>query len=105
VTEMHRVRPLPLTPSVLEDIALIVPESVPAAQVEEVIVRAGGDLLKDVRLFDIYRGSQLPDNHKSLAYRLAYQTDDRTLTDAEVAGVRKKIVKAAEKQLGATLRG
>lgn len=105
VDGMHKIRPLPLTPAVLEDIALVLPEAIPAAEVEAAIVKAGGELLKEVRLFDIYRGSQLPDNHKSLAYSLVYQTDERTLTDQEVASVRKKIVKALEKQFGATLRG
>jgi phenylalanyl-tRNA synthetase beta chain len=100
----HRVRPLPATPPVLEDIALVVQEQVAAADVEAVIRQAGGDLLKSVTLFDVYRGSPIADGHKSLAYSLVYQTDDRTLTDKEVASVRKKIIGAAQHRLGATLR-
>lgn len=100
----HQLKPIPITPPVLEDIALVVPDSLPAIEVEKVIVQAGGDLLKDVRLFDVYTGSSIPAGHKSLAYSLTYQTDEKTLTDSEVARVRSKIIKAAEKQLGAKLR-
>ncbi len=96
--------PLPATPPILEDIALVVIDSTPASEVERVIKQAGGDLLKDVRLFDVYRGDPVPTGHKSLAYSLTYQTDDKTLTDKEVAKLRKKIIKAAENRLNATLR-
>lgn len=98
------VRSLPITPAIYEDIALIVPEETPADEVLAVIVAAGGDLLKDVTLFDVYRGKSIPEGTKSLAYSLTYQTDERTLKDKEAAQVRTKIVKAAEKRLGAKLR-
>jgi phenylalanyl-tRNA synthetase beta chain len=88
----------------LQDIALIVNENTPTAQVEAVIREAGGDLLKDVRLFDVYQGESIPAGHKSLAYSLTYQTDERTLTDEEVARVHARIVRTAERQLGAKLR-
>ncbi|MBC8171917.1 MAG: phenylalanine--tRNA ligase subunit beta, partial [Anaerolineae bacterium] len=101
---MYRVQSLPITPAVLEDIALVVKEQVTAAEVEQIIRQAGGDLLKHVTLFDVYRGAPVPEGHKSLAYSLTYQTDDRTLNDKEVAAVRKKIIKSAEARLGATLR-
>jgi phenylalanyl-tRNA synthetase beta chain len=96
--------PLPITPPILEDIALIVPEDTRAEDVRAVLVSAGGDLLKDVVLFDVYQGDSIPTGTKSLAYSLTYQTDERTLKDKEVAKLRNKIVKAAEKQLGAKLR-
>ncbi len=104
VHERHPVEPLPVTPPVLQDIALIVPEQTTAAEVEAVIWHAGKPLLKDVRLFDVYQGDPIPAGHKSLAYNLTYQTDDRTLTDAEVAKAHQKIVKASERELGAKLR-
>jgi phenylalanyl-tRNA synthetase beta chain len=104
VSELHQVEPLPVTPPVFQDIALIVPETTPAAEVEAVIRRAGTPLLKDVRLFDVYAGDPIPAGSKSLAYNLVYQTDERTLTDAEVAKAHQKIVKAVERELGATLR-
>lgn len=101
---MHSTQPLPITPPVLQDIALVVKNEVAAAAVEAVIVKAGGDLLKRARLFDVYTGGSIPEGHKSLAYNLVYQTDERTLTDKEVARVHQKIVKAVERELGATLR-
>ncbi len=104
VNPLFRVGSLPVTPAVLEDIALVVAEEVEAATVEAVIRKSGGTLLKDVRLFDVYRGAPVPEGHKSLAYSLTYQTDERTLKDDEVAQVRKKIIKAAERELSASLR-
>jgi phenylalanyl-tRNA synthetase beta chain len=59
----------------------------------------------DVRLFDLYQGAQIGSGKKSLAYRLTYQAEDRTLTDAEAAKVREKIVRRAKEVLGAVLRG
>jgi phenylalanyl-tRNA synthetase beta chain len=100
----HPVGALPTTPPVLQDIALVVNEETLAAAVESVIVKAGGGLLKGISLFDVYRGDPIPAGHKSLAYNLVYQADDRTLTDDEVAKVHQKIVKAAERDLGAKLR-
>jgi phenylalanyl-tRNA synthetase beta chain len=101
---LFNIDPLPVTPPVYQDIALVVKDAIPAAEVEAVIVKAGGDLLKAVRLFDVYSGSPIPPGHKSLAYNLTYQTDDKTLTDKEVARVHKKIVQAAERELSAQLR-
>ncbi|MFQ3535901.1 MAG: phenylalanine--tRNA ligase subunit beta [Aggregatilineales bacterium] len=100
---IDRIQPIPTTPPVYEDIALVVSESVTAAELETVIRAAGGELLREVRLFDVYRGAPLPEGKKSLAYALTYQSD-RTLTDKEVATVRAKIIKAAENQLNAVLR-
>jgi phenylalanyl-tRNA synthetase beta chain len=104
VQDRHSVKPLPVTPPVLQDIALVVNEETSATAVEAMIVEAGGDLLKGVRLFDVYRGDQIPAGQKSLAYNLVYQTDERTLKDEEVARVHKRIVKAVERELGAKLR-
>ncbi|GAB4521007.1 MAG: phenylalanine--tRNA ligase subunit beta [Anaerolineae bacterium] len=100
----YDVMALPITPPVYEDIAVVVSSDLPAAEVEAAIIAAGGDLLKDVRLFDVYQGTSIPEGKKSLAYSLVYQTDDKTLTDKEVAKVRTKIIKALENKLGATLR-
>ncbi len=101
---MYPTQPLPTTPPVLQDIALIVKAETLAADVERVIVKAGGDMLKGVRLFDVYQGDPIPAGFKSLAYSLTYQADDKTLTDREVARVQEKIVKAAGYELGAKLR-
>jgi phenylalanyl-tRNA synthetase beta chain len=66
--------------------------------------KVGGDLLMDVRLFDLYQGEQVQSGKKSLAYALVYQAPDRTLTDEEVASVRNRILELLESELGAKLR-
>lgn len=104
VPEMHRFTPISEFPPVLQDIALVVDETLSAVQVEKEIRAGGGEMLRGVRLFDVYRGPNLPAGKKSLAYALTYQAVDRTLTDKEVAKVHGKIVARAEKLLGATLR-
>lgn len=104
-TDLYTVHALPTRPPVLQDIALVVDETRTNAEVEAVIRKAGSGLLKGIHLFDIYRGDPVPAGKKSLAYSLTYQTDERTLTDKEVAKVHEKIVKLSERELGAVLRG
>ena len=101
---LHTITPLPTTPAVLEDIALIVSADLPAGEVEAVIRQAGGRLLKDVTLFDVYSGDPIPAGKKSLAYSLTYQDESRTLTDKNAARIRKKIIGAARHRLKAELR-
>jgi phenylalanyl-tRNA synthetase beta chain len=105
VNERHLLRPVPSFPPVKEDIAVIVDENVSAAQVQAAIEASGGNLLASITLFDLFRGEQIGAGKKSLAYRLTYQAPDRTLTDAEVAKVRARIVKKLSDELGAVLRG
>lgn len=102
--EAPPVRPVPSFPPVLEDLAVVVDERVPAGEVENVMRQAGGELLAEVRLFDVYRGEPIPAGKKSLAFSLIAQAPDRTLTDAEAARLRSKVVQALEKELGAKLR-
>jgi phenylalanyl-tRNA synthetase beta chain len=90
---------------VLEDLALIVDESMPAGKVEALIKQTGGKNLVDVRLFDIFRSPLIGVDKKSLAYSLTYQAPDRTLTDNEVAQLRGRIIKRLDQELGAKLRG
>ncbi len=101
---LHAIEPLPATPAVLEDIALIVSADLPAGEVEAVIRQAGGRLLKDVTLFDVYSGDPIPAGKKSLAWSLTYQDENRTLTDKNAARIRKKIIGAARHRLKAELR-
>ncbi len=91
-------------PAMVEDIALIVPEEIPASRVEELIWRAGGKLLRSVALFDLFRGEKIGVGMKSLAYQLTYQAFDRTLSVADAAAIRKKIVKTLAYEIGAVLR-
>ena len=100
----YEVKPVPAFPPILEDIAVIVEAAVPAAEVEGLIWQTGGKALASVRLFDVYRGDQIGPGKKSLAYSLAYQASDKTLTDAEAAAIRNKIVKRLEQAVGARLR-
>jgi len=98
------IQPVSPYPPVLEDLALVVDEQVPASRVASLIAQTGGSAVTDVRLFDVYRGEQLGAGKKSLAYSLTYQANDRTLTDDEVAKLRSKIVRRLEHEVNAKLR-
>lgn len=104
IPERFDMRDVPPYPPVLEDLAIVVDESLPAEQVEAVIRKAGGKIVTDLRLFDVYRGDQAGSGKKSLAYSLTYQASDRTLTDKEVAKIRQRIVSRLDLDLGAKLR-
>ena len=82
----------------------MVEESIAASKVEALIRQTGGALLSGVRLFDVYRGDQIGEGNKSLAYALTYQAPDRTLTDKEAAQLRGKIIKRLEYEIVARLR-
>jgi phenylalanyl-tRNA synthetase beta chain len=90
-------------PPMYEDIAIIVDESVAASTVEALIRQTGGKTVTNVRLFDVYRDEKIGVGKKSLAYSLTYQAE-KTLTDAEAAAIRNKIVKRLEHAVGAKLR-
>lgn len=98
------VEAVPTYPPVLEDMAVVVDEAVTAAEVEAVLLRGGGDYLAKVQLFDIYRGKQLGEGKKSLAFSLTYIAPDRTLTDKEVLKLRQRIVTLLGEELSAELR-
>ncbi len=104
-TANFTLTPIPTTPAVYQDIALVIDERTPAADVLRVIREAGGDLLRAARLFDVYTGDPIPPGQKSLAYALTYQAADRTLTDKEVAKVHERITRAVERELAAKVRG
>ncbi|MDW8223408.1 MAG: phenylalanine--tRNA ligase subunit beta [Gemmatales bacterium] len=91
-------------PPVRQDLAVLVDESTLAEHVRQEIVTAGQPLLREVHLFDVYRGPNIPSGKKSLAWSLTFQADDRTLTDKEVAKLYQKIVGRLEKHLGAQVR-
>ena len=92
-------------PELREDIAVIVAEDVPAATVLQTVRDAGGKLLARAEVFDVYRGEQIPAGRTSLAIALTFRARDRTLTDADVAPVREKIVARLAADLGGELRG
>jgi phenylalanyl-tRNA synthetase beta chain len=91
-------------PAVLEDLALVVDIDLPAQQVEEAIRHAGGALLRQVRLFDLYQGASIPEGKKSLAYALTFQSDERSLTEDEVRRLYQRIQQYTLTELGAEAR-
>ncbi len=99
-----QVKSLPKFPAVSRDIALVVEESVGAGPMMEAIEKAGGKTLESVKLFDIYRGAQLGENRKSVAFAITFRAGDRTLTDSEINASMEKILKACEAQFGAVIR-
>ena len=92
-------------PEVRQDLAFVVDDDVPAAEILAAIRAAGGDLLRSVSVFDEYRGPQMGEGKRSLAFRLAFGSAERTLTDEDVAPARAAIADAVGKQFGAVLRG
>lgn len=91
-------------PGVYIDMAVVVDEAVPAGSVGEVVLRAGAPELTSARLFDLYRGPQIPEGSKSLAYALEIRAPDRTLTEEEALAVRDRIVTELAEAFGAELR-
>jgi phenylalanyl-tRNA synthetase beta chain len=98
-------RPFSSYPVAKEDVALIVPAEVAAADVEAALVEGAGELLESVRLFDLYTGEQAGEGNKSLAYTMRFRAADRTLTVEETTGARDAAVAAAAERVGAVLRG
>jgi phenylalanyl-tRNA synthetase beta chain len=99
-----RAQALPRYPGSARDLAIIVPLETPAGHVREVIMAAGGDLLRECRLFDVYQGAQVPAGCRSLGYSLLFQSLERTLTDEEVTVAYDRILEALSTGVGARLR-
>lgn len=96
--------PLPKYPATSRDIALIVDEDVTVGEIEKIISENGGKILEDVKLFDVYRGKQVDEGKKSVAFALTYRSDDGTLTDQEVSKVHDLILSRLEDKINAVLR-
>ena len=96
--------PLPKYPAVTRDLSFLCDESVTVAAVEDAITASAGKLLRSVKLFDIYRGTGVPEGKKSMAFSMELRADDRTLTDADSEGVMTKVLEALKDKLGAILR-
>jgi phenylalanyl-tRNA synthetase beta chain len=92
-------------PPALIDVALVVAETVPAAEVEAALTEGAGPLLETVRLFDVYASEQVGAGLKSLAYKLTFRAPDRTLTVEEAVAARDTAVALASSRVGAVLRG
>ena len=95
---------LPKYPATSRDIALLVDEEVAVGDIERVIREAGTEILRNIKLFDIYRGKQVAEGKKSVAFNLTYRHSDRTLTEEDVSAAHGQVLKALKEKLDATLR-
>jgi phenylalanyl-tRNA synthetase beta chain len=103
VSRQIRYQPISRFPKSVRDLALVVDENVPSGEIAGVI--SGFPLVNSLTLFDVYTGKQVPPGKKSLAYRIAYQSDTHTLTEEELVSVEKAILRRLSEGFGATLRG
>ena len=97
-------KPLPQFPSIRRDVAMLVPEATTHDAVLQVVKQAKPANLEAVELFDVFRGKNVPEGQKSLAYAFTYRAADKTLTDAEVNAAHTKVVDAFKAQLQAIVR-
>jgi phenylalanyl-tRNA synthetase beta chain len=105
VPETLRYSPVPKYPPIERDVALILDEHITAAAVRKVINEFGSPYMEDVELFDAYRGKNIPEKKKSLAFRIIYRSPDRTLTDDEVETVHQELVEFILRETGGEIRG
>lgn len=91
-------------PSVNKDLALVVDKNITSKEIEMNIKKAGGSLLTNIKVFDVYEGTGIPEGKKSVAYALTFEKSDRTLTDEEINNAMDKIIELVEKKMNATLR-
>ena len=96
--------PLPKFPAVIRDVALLVPEEAEAERIQRFIEEAGGELIEEVKVFDVYHGEGIPEGKKSLAFSIAFRAVDRTLTDEEVNMLHGQVLNRLQEELGATIR-
>ncbi|AOY76389.1 phenylalanine--tRNA ligase subunit beta [Clostridium formicaceticum] len=97
-------QPLPKYPSISRDFAVVVKETTLVKEIENIIVAEGGEMLESYSLFDVYRGNQINEGYKSVAYTLTYRHKDRTLKEEEVNKVQEKILQRIKEVLGGLLR-
>ncbi len=103
ITEKHYT-PLPKFPATTRDFSFVCEEALEVGKIEDVMAKAGGKLVEDIALFDIYRGPQVGENKKSVSIRVTLRAADRTLTVEETDKISAKILAALEKDLGIVLR-
>jgi len=104
IETLHAPRVSPF-PAVFQDIALVVDQDIAAQSVIDAVRDGAGELLEDIRLFDVYTGPQVGEGRKSLAFALRFRAPDRTLTEDEASAAREAAVAAAAARVGAVLRG
>ena len=101
---MGPLKPLPRFPSVMRDLALVMNETVAVGPLMAAMRKAGGKLLENIEMFDVYRGGQLGEGKKSVAFSLTFRAPDRTLTEPEIAKAMEKIQRSCDYQFGAVIR-
>ena len=101
---IKKYQPIPKFPGIERDLALIIAEDVEAEKLVKKIQERAGKLLNQIEIFDIYRGKQIPDGKKSLAFRLVFQSGERTLTEEEINSLIKKIYEGVQESFQAKLR-
>jgi len=94
----------PKYPSTSRDMALIVDEDLEVGAIEEAVKEMGIDILRDIKLFDVYRGEQVEKGKKSVAFSLTYRDDNKTLKDEETDSAHNSVVEMLKTKFGATLR-
>lgn len=99
-----KYKQLPKYPAVSRDIAMLIDDNINVSKIEKIIKKNAGNILEAYTLFDVYKGSQIPEGKKSVAYSVTFRADDRTLTDDEISAVFDKILAGLKEQLGAELR-
>jgi len=99
-----QARPLPRFPHVARDIAMIVPDGLASEEIASALREGAPDLIEEVRLFDLYRGEQVPAGHRSLAYRIIYRDPAATLTDLRVDEAHAAVLGVARERFGASIR-
>ena len=102
---MGAVKPMPRYPAVTRDLSLVMDESTQVGPLMADMAKAGGAMLEDAKMFDVYRSAQLGENKKSVAFSFVFRGADRTLTDAEISKAMEKILKAAAEKHNAVIRG
>ncbi len=96
-SEEHEYQPISRYPAAVRDIAVLVPQFVKVEEVLNKIKRIGGKIIRDIDLFDIYEGEELPEGKKNLAFHIIYQAEDKTLSSEEIDEIQNKIIKTLEK--------
>ena len=103
-SEEHEYRPISKFPAAIRDLAVLVPRQVRVEEVLNKIETVGGSLVRDIDLFDIYEGEELPEGKKNLAFHIIYQAEDRTLSSKEIDEIQNKIIKTLESMPGWQVR-
>ena len=100
----QKFTPIPKFPAIERDIAILVKDDITSLQIEKIVLENGGELLESVKMFDMYKGKQIAEGFKSVAYELIFRAADRTLVDEDVNSIFANILKALEKEIDAQLR-